>query len=293
MKNKTTKFLINFLLITVGTVIYSFSIAMFLDPYNMAPGGVTGLGMILAHFTHLKTGTAIYMLQIPIMIFGLIKFGWKIMGLTLYVTTLSSAIMNGITTYILPVTGVPTDGDMIMSALVGGALLGTGMALIFKNGATTGGIDVIVKALRQKFPYLKTGSMFLMCDSFIIFLSMLAFGNVKVGLYAIIAIVTNNTILDFFLYKNDGAKLLYVITDKAEAVADRVMKEVDIGVTFIEGEGAYTGEKKKIVMIVAKPVVYPKIRVIVREEDKNAFFIVTGASDVFGYGYKDHFMQEL
>lgn len=292
MKSSIGKIICKFLILTIGCVIYSVGIAMFLDPYNMAPGGVTGLSIIISSWTNLKTGTIIYLINIPIMIFGLVKFGWRFMVSTLYVTTLSSLLMNGITSYIIPRTGLLTT-DLLISGVTGGALLGIGLAFILQQGATTGGIDVIVKAIRQKVPQLKTGKMFMIFDTAVVLLSMVAFKDVQLGLYAVAAIVVTNSVLDMFLYKNDGANLLYIVTDKAEEVAGRVMKEVDIGVTYLNGEGAYTGEKKKVVMIVAKPNVYAKIRAIVREEDEKAFLIVSGASDVFGYGYKDHYMEEL
>ena len=292
MSSTVGKVIMKYLMLTVGCVIFSAGIAIFLDPYNLAPGGVTGLSIIISSWTGIKTGTIIYLINVPIMIFGLVKFGWKFMVSTLYVTTLSSLMMNGITDYLLPKTGLFTT-DLLISGIAGGALLGVGMALIFREGATTGGIDVIVKAIRQKVPQLKTGKMFMMIDAFIILLTMIAFKNVQLGLYSVVAIIVTNSVLDMFLYKNDGANLLYVVTDKAEEVAHRVMKEADIGVTYLNGEGAYTGEKKKVLMIVAKPNVYAKIRAIVREEDEKAFLIVSGASDVFGYGYKDHYMEEL
>ncbi len=292
MKTKAGKVLWTFFILTVGSFIYSVGIAMFLDPYNLAPGGVTGLSIIISSWTSIKTGTIIYLINVPIMIFGLIKFGWKFMVSTVYVATVSSLMMNGITGYIIPRTGLLTS-DLLISGVTGGALLGFGLALILQRGATTGGTDVIVKAIRQKVPQLKTGKLFMISDTAVVLLSMVAFKNVELGLYAIASIIVTNTVLDMFLYKNDGANLLYIVTDKAENVANRVLKEVDIGVTYLNGEGAYTGERKKVVMIVAKPNVYAKIRAIVREEDEKAFLIVSGASNVFGYGYKDHYMEEL
>ncbi|MBR4794952.1 MAG: YitT family protein [Lachnospiraceae bacterium] len=292
MKSTVGKVILKFLMLTVGCVIYSVGIAMFLDPYNLAPGGVTGLSIIISSWTGFRTGTIIYLINIPIMIFGLWKFGWKFMVSTLYVTTVSSLMMNGITSYVIPKIGLLTT-DLLISGVTGGALLGLGMAFIFQKGATTGGIDVLVKAIRQKVPQLKTGKMFMVFDTGVVLLSMIAFKNVQLGLYAVAAIIVTNSVLDMFLYKNDGANLLYIVTDKAETVAARVMKEVDVGVTYLHGEGAYTGESKKVVMIVAKPNVYAKIRAIVREEDEKAFLIVSGASDVFGYGYKDHYMEEI
>ncbi|MGN0311755.1 MAG: YitT family protein, partial [Lachnospiraceae bacterium] len=112
-------------------------------------------------------------------------------------------------------------------------------------------------------------------------------------LYAVATIVISNFVLDAVLYRGDGAKLIYVISDYNEVIAGRVMKELDLGATYIDGEGAYTNEKKRVLMVVAKTLQYSRIREIVKQEDKDAFVIVSGASEVFGYGYKDMFMQEI
>ncbi len=278
--------------LTLGSLIYALGISLFLDPFGLAPGGVTGLGVIFGYLANLPTGTVILFINIPILIFGLWKFGIKFLASTMYVTVVSSFMMNAIEDYLLPITGHISE-DLLIDGIAGGAMMGFGMAVVFLNGGTTGGSDIIIKAVRQKVPHLKTGAIYMITDSFVVALSAIVFKNIELGLYAIITILVTNTVLDKFLYKDDGAQLLYVISDHSEGIAKRIMDEIDIGVTYLHGEGAYTGEDKKVLMVVARPNNYAKIRAIVREEDQDAFFIVSGANDVFGYGYKNHFMQEI
>lgn len=292
MKKKAARIVWEYFLMAVGSLVYSVGISVFLDPYELAPGGVTGLGIIFSYLTHLQTGTVIFLINLPILIFGWWRFGGKFIISTVYVTILSSFMMNSIEDYLLPITGLITE-DYLIAGATGGALIAIGMAIIFKNGGTTGGSDILVRALRQKFPHIKTGRIYLITDSMVVLLSVIVFRNLEHGLYAVATIIISNFVLDAMLYRGDGAKLIYVISEKNEAIAKRVMKEVDLGATFIEGEGAYTNEKKRVLMVVAKTLQYSRIREIVKQEDKDAFVIVSGASEVFGYGYKDMFMQEI
>ena len=292
MEKKVKSFFREYFMMAIGSLIYSVGISVFLDPYELAPGGVTGLGIIFSYLSGLQTGTVIFLINLPILIFGWWRFGGKFIISTVYVTMLSSLMMNAIEDYLLPVTGLITQ-DYLIAGATGGTLIAFGMAIVFKNGGTTGGSDILVRALRQKFPHIKTGRIYLITDSMVVLLSVIVFQNVEHGLYAVATIVISNFVLDAVLYRGDGAKLIYVISDRNDAIADRVLKEVDIGATYIDGEGAYTHEKKRVLMIVSKTLQYSRIREIVKQEDKDAFLIVSGASEVFGYGYKDMFMQEI
>lgn len=292
MEKSVRKFCVDYLFLTFGSLVYSLGISVFLDPYELAPGGVTGLGIIVAKLVGAQTGTVYFLINLPILVFGWWRFGGRFIISTIYVTVLTSVMMNGIAAYLIPLTGKLTE-DYLIAGATGGVLIAFGMGLIFKHGGTTGGSDILVKALRQRIPHIKTGRIFLITDSFVVLLSVVAFKNLEHGLYAVATIVISNMVLDNVLYRNDGAKLIYVISDYNASIARRVMEEIDIGATYMDAEGAYTGDTKKVLMLVSKAGQYSKIREIVKEEDKDAFVIVSGASEVFGYGYKDIFMQDI
>ena len=171
--------------------------------------------------------------------------------------------------------------------------MAVGMAMVFRQGATTGGTDVIVRALRQKFRHIKSGTIFIITDAMIITASAIAFRDVEIALFAVITVVISNYVLDSVLYGGDTAKLLYIISEQSEVIQKRILEEIDIGLTNLKAEGAYTQNEKKVIMCVCRKYNYSKIREIVREEDRDAFFIVSNASEVFGDGYKDHFMEEI
>ncbi len=284
--------LIKILLITFGALIYSMGISVFLDPNNLAPGGTTGIAIIISSLTTLKTGTLVLLINLPILIFGWWKFGTKFILSTIYVTFISSFFINMLNTYIIVRYGVLTD-DLLLSGVAGGSLMGIGMSIVFRQGATTGGTDIIIRALRQKYKHIKSGTIFIVTDAIIVSAAAIIFKNIEIALYAAITIVVSNFVLDSVLYGGDSAKLLYIISDNQEKIAKRILDEIDIGITYLKAEGAYMQNDKKVIMCVCRKYNYTKVREIVKEEDINAFFIVSSANEVFGDGYKSHLMEEI
>lgn len=294
-QKKTAKWLTilkNYTLLTVGAFIYAFGIAVFLDPNHLAPGGVSGISIILNSFIPIGTGIWIFVINIPLMILGLIVFKFSFLMGTLYATAFSSAIIEVIAR-VFPHLIPDMHDHLVIAAVAGGALVALGIGLVFRGGGSTGGFDIVVKLLRRKFRHMKTGVLYLALDMTVITLSAIAFHDILVALYAVVTVFTNSTVLDMVLYGKDNAKMVYIITDVPEAVSDRLMKEVETGVTLLHGEGAYTKKDKKVLMCVLHDQQYPMLRDIVKQEDKHAFLIVTKATEIFGEGYKNHYAEEL
>ncbi|MCM1191164.1 MAG: YitT family protein [Butyrivibrio sp.] len=273
--------------ITIASLLYSAAVSLFLDPNALAPGGVTGIAIILNRITGLETGTLVLCINIPIIAVGTWKFGWRFILSTMYCTALTSGLIN-----LLAPLG-PATTDPFLAAVAGGALMAVGIGLVFKAGATTGGTDIIIKLLRLRFPHLKTGVLFLITDALIVALSALVFKNLDVALYAGLVVFINSVLLDVVLYGRDGAKLIFIISDRHEAITKRLLEELDIGVTYISGSGAYSGREKKVIMCVMKKQISPRAEIIVREEDPGAFMIVAGATEIFGEGYKSIYSEKL
>ncbi len=291
-KQKLVSFLHKLFLMTVGAFIYAFAIAVFLDPNHLAPGGVSGLSIIINSVLDIGTGIWIFLINIPLLIVGLIVFKVKFLVSTVYVTALSSAIIEVIDrcfSHLIP----DMQDHLLIAAAAGGALVAIGIGLVFRGGGSTGGFDIIVKLMRRKFRHMKTGVLYLALDIAVLTLSAIVFQNVLVAMYAVVTVFTNSTVLDMVLYGKDNAKMVYIITDTPDAVADRLMKEVETGVTVLHGEGAYTKKNKKVLMCVLHDQQYPMLRDVVKQEDKHAFLIVTKATEIFGEGYKNHYAEEL
>ncbi len=276
-----------YVIITVAAFTYAVGVSLFVDPNNMAPGGVTGISIILSRVLPLSTGTLILLLNIPILLFGIRKFGIRFAISTIYAILLISTFTN-----ILSRQEAATY-DTLLAALAGGTLSAVSIGVIFRQGATTGGMDIIVKALRLKFPHLKTGALFFLTDAVIVTVSGIVFRNVDAAIYAAISVICASIVLDIVLYGRDEAKLLYIISSRHEQITARILQELDIGVTHINGQGAYSGSEKKVILCAVKKYNLPRVEEIVKQEDPDSFMIVTSATEIFGEGYKSYFSERM
>ena len=267
--------------ILAASALYAAAIALFLDPNQLAPGGVSGISIIVNHLTQIPTGTLILLMNVPLLALGMWKLGFQFV-----LSTLVAVISSSIFTNLLAPYG-PLTTDPLLAACAGGGLLAVGMGLLFKLGATSGGTDILIRVIKLKYKHLKTGSLFLITDCCVIAASALVFRNVDLALYAAIATILSSFCLDLVLYGRDEAKLVYLITDHEKAIANRLLEELEIGVTYLQGQGAYTRDNKKVILCAMQKRLLPRVQEIAMEEDPCAFLIVTSASEIFGEGFKD------
>jgi len=277
-----------FLMMTIGACIYAAAIGMFLDPNALAPGGVTGISIILSRLIPVETGTLILLFNIPILILGTWKFGFRFIVSTIYCIMIISPMTNFFTAKF----GALTE-DPFLAGLAGGALLAVGMGTVFRAKATTGGIDIIVKIIRTKMPHLKTNNLFLLMDAVVVTCSALVFKDIDKALYAGMTVIITSLVMDIVLYGKDEAKLIHIISDKSEEITKRLLDDLEIGVTYVRGEGAYSGKEKKVIMCVVKKQISPKVEDIIKEEDPMAFMIVSSAMEIYGEGYKNLFSEKI
>ena len=182
-----------------------------------------------------------------------------------------------------PFTPTYAFGDMATSSAF---LSGILMAIIGKK--STGMGTFVSTSL-----FAKTGALFFLTDVVIVIASAFVFRNVDKALYAGIVVIITSVVLDVVLYGRDEAKLIYIISDHSEKIAGRLLEELDIGVTYVQGSGAYSGKEKSVIMCAMKKNISPKAEEIVKEEDPLAFMIVTSATEIFGEGYKSYFSEKL
>ena len=280
------KLVFDYVVITIASFVYAVGVTLFLDPNSLAPGGITGVAIILNRLTGLETGTWMMLINIPILLLGVWKFGLRFILSTLYCTVM----MSWFTNLLIPV-GVATT-DPLLASLAGATLMAVSMGWVFKAGATTGGTDIIIKVLRLKVPHLKTGMLFFLTDIVIVAASAFVFQDLDKAMYAGITVIVTSLVLDLVLYGRDGAKLIYIISDHSEKITKRLLEELDLGVTHVQGSGAYSGKEKNVIMCVAKKQIAPKAEEVVREEDPMAFMIVTSATEIYGEGYKSYFSEK-
>lgn len=274
-------------LILLGSAIYAIGVSLFLDPNNLAPGGMTGIAVILNRLSRLDVGTLYFLLNVPVIFLGLWKFGFRF----IFRTILAIAATSLFTNLLAPYGAVTT--DPLLASVAGGMLMAVGMGLIFRAGATTGGTDIIVKVLRQKYRHLKTGALFLYLDLIIVTASGFVFRDLNVALYALLTVFINGKAIDYVLYGNDDAKLIYIITDRSEEIAEHILHDLDIGCTYLKGKGGWTQEQKPVIMTVVHNRTSPLVEEIVKDLDPQAFMIISSASEIYGEGYKDIMAEKL
>lgn len=276
-----------YITITLASIVFGMGISLFIDPNNLAPGGASGLSIILNRLIPAETGTLFLLINVPIILLGMWKFGFKFIFSTLYAIFVISVSTNGFE-LLQPCTDSP-----LLGAVFGGSLVAVGIGFVMRAGGTTGGTDILVKCMKLKKPHLKTGTIFLAIDSVIIGIGGIVFGNVEGVLYSIISAVATSRVLDLILYGRDEARLIYIISNYAETITERILKELNIGVTYLKGAGAYKKEEKKIILCVVRKTGAYKVEEIVKQEDENAFMIISNAKEIYGEGYKSYFMEKL
>ena len=276
----------NISFLVVGSILYAAGIALFLDPNQLAPGGVVGIAIIFNRIFSIPTGTIIFLINVPLMLLAWWKLGFKMIVSTMFVTVFSSALVD-----VMAAFGAISN-DLMLSAIFGNSLVAAGMALIFKAGATSGGTDIIVKLIKIKYRHASTGTLFFITDAIVVVSSIFVFQNFEVGMYAVLAMVVFTVVFDKLIYGADGAKMVHIMSDKKDIIAQRIMA-LEIGLTFVKGYGGFTKSEKDVILCVVKKPMLPKVQDIVKEEDPFAFIIVSSATEVLGEGYKSHYSERL
>ena len=281
----------DFLIVTAGSVVYAVGLSMFLDANNISAGGIAGLAMIVTHFTNIDLGLMIFLMNLPLFIAGWIRFRNKFLFYTIYAIALSSFIIDFIGDRFPQY--MPLTKDLMLATIAGGAIMSVGMSMIYLGGGSVGGTDIIIKFLRQKHSHIGTGTLSFFMDFTTCILSVFVFGGYELGVYAALALYVQGVVMDKMLYGGNEAKLLYIISSRPDEVSKRLLEDLEIGVTWLDGIGAYTCEHRKVILAAFRKQIYQNVRQIVKEEDPGAFMIVTSATEIFGEGFRDHFADEI
>lgn len=282
-------------LLAVASFLYAFGLILFLEPNHIVPGGVTGIAMLLSSMGYLDTGIWYFILNIPLLIFGLLQFGIRFSISGIVTTALISGFSTILSNYIL-VEGSVACGlhtDFVAGAIAGGVLCGAAMGLVFRQQSSTGGLDILVKYLRKRFPYIKTGMLFFLFDVIIISIYALVYKDIQRMIYSFIVVYLTSKIMDLVLYGGDRAELIYIISDRADQITLQLLHELGVGVTKLTAQGGFSSGKKKMILCAVKKRFTPDVEEIVRKEDENAFLIISEANEIYGEGFKDLFIEKV
>lgn len=264
----------------VGSGLYALAINLFMEPNNIVTGGLTGISILIHHyFPQAGIGLMVIVMNIP-----LFAVSWKFVGKRFMLLSLlgmgAASLFIDLTSWVKPVETEP-----LMAALAGGLMMGGGLGLVFRQGASTGGSDVIARLIRKRYPYMRMGFIVLMVDIVVIAASMVVFGSINAGLHAILAIYLSSRAIDLLLYGTDIGRVAYIISTHNDEITEAIGQTLQRGVTYLSGEGAYTHAPRKIILCAIKRQQIPSLKKLVKSIDPQAFIILTVAHEVLGEGF--------
>ena len=275
-------------IITLGAVIYALAFDWFVAPNQIAMGGVTGLAQIVnALVPVLPVGVLSILVNVPLFLAG-----WRLLGGRLLVSSLYAMAVSSLAIDVIAWMHTFPPMDPILATLYGGAGMGVGLGLVFSQGATTGGTDIIGKLLKLKFPWLPIGKLVMIPDMVVVILAAVVFGTVNAALYGLIQMYLLSKVMDMILYGWDTSRVAYIITDRWEETVQGLL-DMNRGVTLLQGKGAYTGAEKQVLLVAFRQREIVPIKRMMREIDPKAFFIVCDAHEILGEGFGDYQKEEI
>ena len=264
-----------------GSALYSFSFCYFIEPNQISPGGITGIAAIINYVFSLPTGVMVFLLNLPVLIFGMKKIGGKFILKTIVVTIMISVMLD-----IFGIFVPEFSGDRLLAALFGGVLSGSGLALVMLRGATTGGVDVIAKIVRIKHPFLSMGRLILIMDGIVVLLAAVCYRNIETALFTVIELFASSKVIDAVLYGSDKGRMLIIITNNGEEVSNRLFKERKRGITLVPVKGGYLKKDRQMLICALRTQEAARAVATVKNTDPNAFTIVTLTGSILGYGFE-------
>ena len=302
--------------IVLGCLIMAVGYSYFVSPYNIVPGGVYGMGIVLHNvFPSIQVGTFGYMIDVPLLASAIIVFGRQFGGRTLFAACLTPGLINLLSWIAFPnqealealdpkqLFGgvIDLSNDLMLASLLGAVLIGLGVGLVLRNQATTGGTDIIAMYL-QKFAKMKFSTGILLADSCVVLSGLLVIGfgvgsgadreaveggSWLLSFYSLIMIYVSSRVLAYVI---DGAsydKLLFIISENHHAeLRDFIIEDMDRSGTYIKGKGMYTDQDREMIFVVVSRKEVHLVQNKVREIDPKAFMVVTDAYETFGEGFK-------
>lgn len=272
---------VKYLIIVVGSLIFAASFQFFLYPNSIVSGGVTGIAQIINRLTGLPVGVLSIIMNVPLFIIA-----WRHFGLDFIVSSFVAMTLFSVFVDVFAVLDIAVTDDAMLASIIGGVIKGIGLGMIYYVGSTTGGIDIVVRLARRRYPHINFGTLMLVMDAVIVAAYAFIFKIYDSAMYSLICMFVMSKVVDLVLYGLDNSSICYIISEHSEDIVKEItFGELHRGVTLLSGEGAYTHEKRPVVMCVIKRPQIAAIRRLVRTLDPNAFLIVTDAKNVFGKGF--------
>ena len=261
----------------LGALIGGAASPLFMTPNKIAPGGITGIATILNHLFQWPVGTVTLILNVPLFLIS-----YKAMGRIFAFRSLVATLFFTLFIDVLPLQPMTT--DPLLGALYGGVMLGAGLGLIMRGGATTGGSDMVARMVNKRFQFISTGSFLFAIDFAVVVSAGFLIGATE-ALYSLICIFLSARIMDTIIIGFSSNKACFIISSRWQEISDRIMRDMDRGVTQLTARGAYTGAERPTLLCVIGRSEIMALKRILREEDEKAFVIIVEAHEAIGDGF--------
>lgn len=288
-KHPVVRAIAPYLWITLASAIYALGFCWCYEPNHIGFGGITGVGQIINHFLPwAPIGVVVILLNVPLFLLG-----WKFIGGRLLVTSLFAMAVSSIFIDVIAALYTFQPMEPLLGCIFGGVLMGGSLGIVFLQGATTGGTDLIARLLKLRLAWLPMGKLLLIIDLLVIVAVAVAFRNFSSALYGLVALYISTIVMDGVLYGLDNARVAYIISDKYQAITQAITHDIDRGVTILHGEGAWSGAEKKVLLVAFKQRQIVALKRTVKEIDPAAFLIVCEAHEVLGDGFREYKQNDL
>lgn len=282
--SKYYKLFIESIYMIIGNFLFAFAISCFVAPNNIAPGGASGVAIMVNYLTSVPIGVISILVNIPLLIIA-----YFILGKAFVFKTLVSLISFSIfTDYVFKdLIKFSYQEDMVLAMLFGGVIGGIGSGILFIKNGSGGGSDVIALLIQSKKPYFKTGRLVMIIDFIIISVSVFVFKNINTAMYAIVYKVVISLVIDKLIYGFDEGKMIIINSvNKTDEIKDYITKTMSKGVTVINSSGGYSNHERRLLLCAVSNAAFVKLRTYIKEVDPSAFIIVTNTSEILGNGFK-------
>lgn len=281
-KNKILMIFKDAIFIILGAYLVSLGINMFLLPHKMTTGGASGIATILYYLFNVPMGLSILIINLPLFLMSMYKFGIKFSFKTIIATAIMSVFLE-MFNYDIIIANNPT--DLFTSCIFGGLIVGVGLSLVLKAGASTGGSDLLAQIIVKCTNAQSLSGVLLVIESIIIISIIVVFKNINIGLYSIVALFVSTKVIDLIFAGVDYIKVVTIITKKSDKVIEPILKDLKRGATVTNSIGAHSGEEiTTITCIITRPEI-AKIKQIIRDNDSNAIMYITTANEAIGNGF--------
>lgn len=267
----------DYLLLTLGALVTAFSFAAFFLPHDIAPGGVTGIATVLSSVTGLNVGLLSFLINLPLFAIGWRRVGWRFAARSFIAMLLLSLFID-----VIPVFDL--SGDMMLASLFGGVIMGVGLGMVVRSGATTGGTDMAAMIVREHWSFLTVPMVLFAIDAVVVVIAAMAFG-LQAGLFALVSLFTSTKAMDAVIKGFNTAMQFLIISAKQEEITRRIHSEMDRGCTRLEATGTYEGRKNGALLCVVSRMEAAKLKKIVSEVDPRAFVTVCDVHEALGEGF--------